>query len=189
MRQHELFKSIYASNLKSRAVNVMSCLITHMNIKENTCFPSIKTIAKCCSISVNTVKRALDDLAEAGFVEKEARFIEAKNGAQTSNLYRLSAVFCEPDLTSCQNSRVKENAPATDNSEKEYEVITFEDLKDEPNVTEQSADGPALPATERRITVIDKVDRAIFELRHTVNIISASIKIAVPNTQLSCVPP
>jgi len=189
MKQHELFKSIYASNLKSRAVNVMSCLITHMNTNDNTCFPSIKTIAKCCSISVNTVKRALDDLAAAGFVEKEARFIEAKNGAQTSNLYRLSAVFCEPDLTSCQNSRAKENAPVTDNSEKEYEVITFEDLKDEPTSTEQSTDIPAIPATEKHITVIPAVSMSISKIKRSINVISANIMKAVPNTQLSLVPP
>jgi len=182
MRQHELFKSIYESNLKSRAVNVMSCLITYMNTNNNTCFPSIKTIAKCCSISVNTVKRALDDLAAAGFVEKEARFIEAKNGAQTSNLYRLSAVFTEPEA-------LKEEKSVTVNNDKEYEVITFEDLKDDPIATEKLTDDSAFPAHEMRITVIDKVDKAISELRRSVNIISANIKRAVPNTQLSLVPP
>ena len=189
MKQHELFKSIYASNLKSRAVNVMSCLITHMNTNDNTCFPSIKTIAKCCSISVNTVKRALDDLAEARFVEKEARFIEAKNGAQTSNLYRLSAVFCEPNLLSEQNIHMKENISATDNSEKEYEVITFEDLKDEPTATEQSAVVPVIPSVEKRIPIIRKMEKAVSEMRLSVNIISANIIKAAPNTQLFCVPP
>lgn len=181
MRQHELFKSIYESNLKSRAVNVMSCLITYMNTKDNTCFPSIKTIAKCCSISVNTVKRALDDLAAAGFVEKEARFIEAKNGAQSSNLYRLSAVFTQLEPP-------KEDTP-TVNNDKEYGVITFEDLKDEPTATKQSADTSVVPTADKPVAVIPTVSKAISEIKHTVNIISANIKKAVPNTQLSLVPP
>ena len=82
-------KTIYASDLKSRAVLVMNYLIFRAN-NIGTCFPTIKTIAKECHISVNTVKRALDDLADAGFVKKESRFLETKNGAQTSNLYTLS---------------------------------------------------------------------------------------------------
>ena len=158
MQQHELFKSIYTSNLKSRAINVMSCLITHMNSKDNTCFPSIKTIAKCCSISVNTVKRALDDLVSAGFVEKEPRFIEAKNGAQTSNLYRLSAVFTEPEPT-------KEKQPVTDSNIKEHEVISFQDLKDkdktesntnieaDTSLQEQSTDSNEISKTNRILEI------------------------------------
>lgn len=181
MKQHELFRSIYESNLKSRAVNVMSCLITYMNTNDNTCFPSIKTIAKCCSISVNTVKRALDDLVSAGFVEKESRFIEAKNGAQTSNLYRLSAVFTAPEPS-------KEDVPVTDRSDVEFAIITFEDLENKCEPTAAPQEQTAAVSQERE-TVIDIVDRAVIELRRSINTISVSVKKAVPNTQLACVPP
>lgn len=93
-----LIQTIYASELKSRAVLVMNYLIFRAN-REGTCFPAIKTIARECHIGVNTVKRALDDLVDAGYVKKEARFIEAKNGAQTSNLYTLSeGMFASDDI-------------------------------------------------------------------------------------------
>ena len=38
---------------------------------------------------VSTVKRALNDLCEAGYLQKQARFDERKKGGQTSNLYTL----------------------------------------------------------------------------------------------------
>lgn len=85
----KLIQTVYASELKSRAILVMNYLIFRSN-QAGTCFPAIKTIARECHIGVNTVKRALDDLVAAGYLKKEARFIETKNGAQTSNLYTLS---------------------------------------------------------------------------------------------------
>lgn len=73
----------------------LSC--PHYN-KEGQCFPYIKTIAKECGYSVNTVKRALDDLVKAGFVTKEARFDTGrKHGGQTSNLYTLNIVEPKKD--------------------------------------------------------------------------------------------
>lgn len=97
-----LLKTIYASDLKSRAVLVMNYLIFRSN-STGACFPAIRTISRECHISVNTVKRALDDLVEAGYVKKDARFLEMKNGAQTSNLYTLcegmfDAAEIEPEV-------------------------------------------------------------------------------------------
>ena len=88
MAKFEYMQNTFCSNLKPRARLVLQCLILHSN-KEGTCFPSIKTIAAECGYGVNTVKRALDDLLEAGYIQKAARFDERKNGGQTSNLYTL----------------------------------------------------------------------------------------------------
>jgi DNA-binding Lrp family transcriptional regulator len=98
--KYRLMQNVFASDLKSRAVLVMNYLVFRAN-QELTCFPSIKTIAKECHISVNTVKRALDDLVDAGYIKKAARFIEAKNGAQTSNLYTL----CEDVLVAAEREQ------------------------------------------------------------------------------------
>ena len=88
----EYMTNAFQSDLKPRARLVLHCLALHSN-KEGQCFPSIKTIAKECGYSVNTIKRALDDLVESGFVVKEARFdTERKHGGQTSNLYTLNIV-------------------------------------------------------------------------------------------------
>lgn len=47
------------------------------------CWPAVKTIASDLQLSRSTVKRALNDLVKAGFLEKEARYRE--NGSNTSN--------------------------------------------------------------------------------------------------------
>ena len=56
--------------------------------KDGKCWPAIKTIARELNLSPSTVKRALNDLCQAGLLTKETRWRE--NGGLTSNLYRLS---------------------------------------------------------------------------------------------------
>lgn len=91
MAKFESMQSVFRSNLKPRARLVLQCLVLHGN-QAGECFPSIKTIANQCGYGVSTVKRALDELLEAGYIKKTARFDERKNGGQTSNLYTL----CSP---------------------------------------------------------------------------------------------
>jgi len=97
MAKIEFMTNAFQSDLKPRARLVLNCLALHCN-KDGQCFPSIRTIARECGYSVNTVKRALDDLVKAGFVFKEARFDkERKHGGQTSNLYTLNIVEPKKD--------------------------------------------------------------------------------------------
>lgn len=86
-KQAELKKQAYESNLKSRALSVLIYLIDRSN-KDLTCFPAIPTMAEQLHISVSTVKRALHELVQAGFIKKNVRYRE-KNRGQTSNLYIL----------------------------------------------------------------------------------------------------
>jgi DNA-binding transcriptional regulator YhcF (GntR family) len=103
MAKIEYMTNAFQSDLKPRARLVLNCLALHCN-KESQCFPSIKTIARECGYSVNTVKRALDDLVTAGFITKEARFdTERKHGGQTSNLYTLNIV--EPKKEESKSSK------------------------------------------------------------------------------------
>jgi len=85
-KQAELKKQAYESNLTSRALSVLIYLIDRSN-QDMTCFPSIPTMAKQLHISVSTVKRALRELIEEKYVEKESRFRD--NNGQSSNLYTL----------------------------------------------------------------------------------------------------
>lgn len=91
-KQAELKKQAYESALKSRALSVLIYLIDRSN-KELTCFPAIPTMAKHLHISVSTVKRALRELEDSGYIKKEARFRD-KNKGQTSNLYTLVLFEC-----------------------------------------------------------------------------------------------
>lgn len=72
--------------LSPRAKVVLIYLKDHAN-KEGTCWPGINTIAAGVSLSRSTVKRALNDLVNAGLVEKSKRWRE--NGSLSSNLYRM----------------------------------------------------------------------------------------------------
>ena len=87
MNQYEMKQKAYQSTLKSRALQVLVYLIDRSN-KEGTCYPAISTMSRELHISVSTVKRALKELTDSGFVKKESRFREKNNG-QTSNLYIL----------------------------------------------------------------------------------------------------
>lgn len=91
-KQAELKKQAYESALKSRALSVLIYLIDRSN-KELTCFPAIPTMAKHLHISISTVKRALHELENSGYIKKEARFRD-KNKGQTSNLYTLVLLEC-----------------------------------------------------------------------------------------------
>lgn len=91
MNQFEMKQRAYQSQLKNRALQVLLYLIDRAN-KEHTCFPAVATISRELHISISTVKRAMRELVEAGYVEKESRFREGNRG-QTSNLYTL--IFSE----------------------------------------------------------------------------------------------
>mgnify|MGYP005847439605 CR=1 FL=1 len=90
------FRNIYNSNLSHRAKSVYMYLKDRAD-SEGRCWPAIRTIALELGLSRSTVKRALDELVEAGYIIKQARFDERKNGGQTSNLYTLCSDLPCPD--------------------------------------------------------------------------------------------
>lgn len=106
MNQYEMKQIAYQSTLKSRALQVLVYLIDRSN-KEGTCFPAISTMSRELHISVSTVKRALRELTESGFVKKESRFREKNNG-QTSNLYILCFLEKQEEKTGTELKRVEE---------------------------------------------------------------------------------
>jgi predicted transcriptional regulator len=55
--------------------------------RDGACYPAIGTIARELKLSRSTVKRAVADLEEAGYLSKEQRWRE--NGGKSSCLYRL----------------------------------------------------------------------------------------------------
>lgn len=132
MNKFEYIKGVFGSDLKPRARLVLQCLIYHAN-KDGFCFPSIKTIPAECGYGLSTIKRALNDLCEAGYIEKTARFDERKNGGQTSNLYALAevTVAAEEDTENINTDiTAKEDAPKAENSvDIEYSYTFSEGLK------------------------------------------------------------
>lgn len=123
MNQFEMKQRAYQSNLKNRALQVLLYLIDRAN-KEQTCFPAVPTIGRELHISISTVKRAMRELVEAGYVKKESRFREGNRG-QTSNLYIL--LFTKSKKES-QNENIEIYQEDEDNqvNEKQNEKIKME---------------------------------------------------------------
>ena len=81
------FGTIYAdTELPSRARAVYMYLRDRAD-SEGKCWPGIKTIASDMSLSRSTVKRALTDLEQHGYLQKIPRYRD--NGSSTSNLYSV----------------------------------------------------------------------------------------------------
>ena len=78
------FGNIYREDVSSRAKAVYMYLKDRSNA-EGECWPAIKTIARDTSMSVSTVKRAIEDLLQCRLLRKERRFRE--NRGNTSNRY------------------------------------------------------------------------------------------------------
>ena len=79
------FGTIYAdTELPSRARAVYMYLRDRADA-EGKCWPGIKTIASDMKLSRTTVKRALHDLEQHGYLKKAYRY--RPNGSSTSNLY------------------------------------------------------------------------------------------------------
>lgn len=77
-------REIYDTNLPGRTIAVFLYLHDRAD-REGKCFPSHKRIAMDLSISVSTVKRALNDLEKEGYIKQRNRFRDT--GGQSSNLY------------------------------------------------------------------------------------------------------
>lgn len=79
-------KRLYQSDLPSRAISVYLYLRSRAN-KEGFCWPAIPTMARELKMSESTIRRALRDLVQEGFLIIEER--QRESGADSSNNYRL----------------------------------------------------------------------------------------------------
>ena len=162
-KQVELKKQAYASSLKSRALSVLIYLIDRSN-KDLTCFPAIPTMAEQLHISVSTVKRALKELVDAGYLEKAARFRD-KNRGQSSNLYTLLFMEQPPesdyDHTSGEKHRDNINTSDEEKQSKSYVVkhITFDTLAEKTKTEQKPSSSEKVQEDE--IECSDCYDRPI----------------------------
>lgn len=77
--------------VSAQAIRLYAVLSRYADKEDNTCYPSIKTIAKRMHTSDSTVKRALRELKEHKAVVVEQRYNPATK-EQTSNLYTLMRI-------------------------------------------------------------------------------------------------
>lgn len=79
-------RKIYETDLPHRAIAVYMYLQNRAG-RNGTCYPAIGTIARELHLSVSTVKRAVRDLEENGFIRKTQRWRE--NGGRSSLLFEI----------------------------------------------------------------------------------------------------
>ena len=100
------FRNIYSSDLSHRARSVYMYLKDRAD-KDDKCWPAIKTIAKELGLSSSTVKRALDELCQAGLLTKRRAYLESlpalltktdppPPGGESANLVNWGLVHGEP---------------------------------------------------------------------------------------------
>jgi len=77
---------IYDYDLPHRSIAVYMYLSNRAN-KDNTCFPSVRTISQDLHISKSTVFRALNDLEQTKLIERTKRW--RNSGGRSSSLYML----------------------------------------------------------------------------------------------------
>ena len=79
-------KRLYQSDLPNRAIAVYLYLRGRAN-KEGFCWPAVPTMARELKMSESSIRRALRDLVQEGFLKVEKR--QRESGADSSNLYAL----------------------------------------------------------------------------------------------------
>ena len=81
------FNFIYAEEQLTHRAKTVYIYLRDRADASGVCWPGIKTIARDMNLSRSTVKRALADLEQHGYLAKLPRY--RPNGSNTSNLYTL----------------------------------------------------------------------------------------------------
>lgn len=79
-------KRLYQSDLPNRAIAVYLYLRGRAN-REGVCWPAVPTMARELKMSESTIRRALRDLVQEGFLKVEER--QRESGADSSNKFTL----------------------------------------------------------------------------------------------------
>jgi DNA-binding transcriptional MocR family regulator len=99
------FSKLYVDELLPPRAKLVFFYLHDIQDDKGKAWPSINTIAREVSLSRSTVKRAIADLEEAGYIrKKQAR---RNNGSLTSNRYYLKPETPPPRGDSAQNEDIE----------------------------------------------------------------------------------
>ena len=82
-----LNKLIIDKNITTAEYRILCYLLMRAG-NQDICYPSLNTIAKDTDIGLSTVKRAIPELVNKGYLKKINR--KKSNGCATSNLYQFT---------------------------------------------------------------------------------------------------
>lgn len=121
------------SDLSGTAIKVFGALLRH-GVDPAHCYPSHKRLANLCRLSVPTVKRAIADLEDSGWVTVIHR--KSTAGGQASNGYRLHQQGKEtltPQVTSDLPPQVIDELPPRSPVSYEREQLNESNLNENPS--------------------------------------------------------
>ena len=81
------FQSIYAEDRLPHRCKTVYIYLRDRSAVSGSCWPGVKTIARDLGLSRSTVRRALKELEQTGWIRRQFRYRE--NGSHTSNLYTI----------------------------------------------------------------------------------------------------
>lgn len=81
------FQSIYAEDRLPHRCKTVYIYLKDRSAASGSCWPGVKTIALDLGLSRSTVRRALKELEQTGWIRRQSRYRE--NGSHTSNLYTI----------------------------------------------------------------------------------------------------
>jgi len=86
----KMSNALFCYGLTPIQLAVYSYLVSRAGQKER-CWPSMKTIAACCSCSKNAARAAIDELERHGFIRRVATYCDDHRGQsrQTNNTYYI----------------------------------------------------------------------------------------------------
>lgn len=89
-RFFKMSNAIFCYELSPVQLAVYCYLVCCAGSKEK-CWPAMKTIAACCGCSVNTARKAVDELEMRGFIRRVPTFSTDRRGQtrQTNNTYYI----------------------------------------------------------------------------------------------------
>lgn len=121
---------VFEAELDAEAISVYCFLCSCAN-KQCVAYPSVPTIARCCRMSENTVRKRIKALEEKQLIRVTTEYRQLSNGKyrQTSNRYTiLHAVKGETVSASTSSLRQVQGVPSMDGGEIDNSKNLTEDL-------------------------------------------------------------
>lgn len=131
MTEHELKSLVLESNLPPNAKFLFMVLLHYRNNKTGLCYPSQTTLACSMSVCQNSVRAAIKQLCDAGFVRTETKRIK---GYKYDNTFYIIEVGVSSDDTSNDMSVDISNEISIDIAPNEHKLNKLNKLKKEDTI-------------------------------------------------------
>ena len=111
-------------NLRTSTKCLLYTLTTYANSDGSSCFPSLKTLAEACCVSIRTISKNLKEARDAGLIRSQRRQMGMRH---LSNLYEFLIPASEEEVEEVEEEPVIESAVAV--QEEKIECLPVQRVK------------------------------------------------------------